>query len=275
MANKKKYVSDKHALELGLDLNITKKYRLNEDQLKDLKSVKDGLEVKNTTKVNDYKEKPLILSAWSKDGFMMNIDEYCKAYGLPKEDISSYKLVSHTGTPFYNIVFKEQFNVESIDFEKVLSKYENFKGSTIAITPPIEWIESDDFDVLTYTDVHIGMETNADNNSMYSEVWNKEEIIHSVDLMAYHVKSNKKNNTLVIDELGDFLDGLNGYTTRGGHKLPQNMTDEQAFDLALSFKIELIDCLHNEYDTIIVNNICTPSVVIVTNIINYNSTTLL
>ena len=119
MANKKKYVSDKHASALGLDLNKNRKYRLNEDQLKDLKKVKDGLEVKNDTKPNDYKEKPLILSAWSKEGFMMNIDEYCKAYGLPKEDISSYKLVSHTGTPFYNIVFKEVESIGGMDFDKV------------------------------------------------------------------------------------------------------------------------------------------------------------
>ena len=30
--------------------------------------------------------------------------------------------------------------------------------------------------------------------------------------------------------MGDNLDGFNAQTTRGGHALPQNMTDEESFD---------------------------------------------
>ena len=66
------------------------------------------------------------MSAWSSEGKMMEIDEYCKTYNLPRKDITSYKLVSHTGTPFYNIVFKE--NVvdvakDEIDFDAIISKH--------------------------------------------------------------------------------------------------------------------------------------------------------
>lgn len=68
----------------------------------------ENISVQSKTKANDYnKEKPFILSAWGSDGKMMDIDKYCNHYNLPKENITSYKLVSHTGTPFYNIVFKE------------------------------------------------------------------------------------------------------------------------------------------------------------------------
>ena len=112
------------------------------------------------------------------------------------------------------------------------------------------------FDTLTYTDVHIAMETNADNNSMYSDAWNEQELFNSLDEIIVKTIHNKSSSVLVIDELGDFLDGLNGYTTRGGHKLPQNMTDEESFDFALKFKVDLIDSLHNQYSKIIVNNIC-------------------
>jgi hypothetical protein len=51
---------------------------------------------------------------------MMNIDQYCEHYKLPRKDISSYKLVSHTGTPFYNIVFKKnQEDAEGIDLDYI------------------------------------------------------------------------------------------------------------------------------------------------------------
>ena len=52
-------------------------------------------------------DKPFVLSAWNDDGYMMDIDQYCEHYMLPRKDIKKYKLVSHTGTPFYNIEFKD------------------------------------------------------------------------------------------------------------------------------------------------------------------------
>lgn len=257
MARKNNQVrlKDKEANKLGIEINSSKKYRLSDEHKSKLNVLRGVQEIEETTttKPNDYKEKPLILSAWGSDGQMMDIDSYCNTYGLPRADISSYKLVSHTGTPFYNIVFKEQFNVESVDFDKILSKYNNFEVKEF--TPPT-LTEVSDFDTLTYTDVHIGMETNADNNSMYAYEWNEKEVIKSLDIMTNQVIRKQSSSTLVIDELGDFLDGLNGYTTRGGHKLPQNMTDEECFDLALSFKVNVINDLHLKYGKIIVNNIC-------------------
>ena len=77
------------------------------------------VKTKSSTKSNNYKEVPkFVLSAWSKQGHMMDIDEYCATYKLPKPDITSYKLVSHTGTPFYNIVFKENNTGESKNARK-------------------------------------------------------------------------------------------------------------------------------------------------------------
>lgn len=38
----------------------------------------------------------------------MNIEDYCKHYGLDVNKIRSYKLISHSGIPFYNVVFYEE-----------------------------------------------------------------------------------------------------------------------------------------------------------------------
>ena len=69
---------------------------------------KKGTEVYNesTTKSNEYST-PFQLSAWDEDGTIMDIDKYCKHHGLPREDITSYKLITHSKNPFYNTVFKE------------------------------------------------------------------------------------------------------------------------------------------------------------------------
>ena len=53
-------------------------------------------------------QNPFTLSAWSSDGKLLDIDEYCEKYNLPIDNVRSYKLVSHTGIPFYNIQFKEE-----------------------------------------------------------------------------------------------------------------------------------------------------------------------
>lgn len=218
----------------------------------------DEVEVKTESKTsnNSYKKK-FVLSAWNTlTGQMMDIDSYCDHYKLPRKDINSYKLVSHTGTPYYNIVFKETFSkeVEEFDFEGIIAKYVDKVAAinNVSIKIPIP----NDFDTLTYTDVHIGMDTNSDNNSMYATMWDKDAILTSAIYMVSEVIANKNSNKLVIDELGDFLDGFDGYTTRGGHKLPQNMTNEEAFDCGLEFKMLLLDTLAPYFEELIFNNIC-------------------
>jgi hypothetical protein len=42
-------------------------------------------------------------SAIKPDGTLMNIYEWCDTYGIPQKQAKSYKLVTHTGIPYYNI----------------------------------------------------------------------------------------------------------------------------------------------------------------------------
>lgn len=102
--------------------------RVNDEQydylLKKLDEFKEGSNSvgnSSNTSANDYKpKKPFVLSAWNNKGYMMEIDEYCTHYGLKRDDVSSWKLVSHTGTPFYNIVFKERTDESNkVDIEHI------------------------------------------------------------------------------------------------------------------------------------------------------------
>jgi hypothetical protein len=141
--------------------------------------------------------------------------------------------------------------VKEIDFDSIIQKY--CKKVSIEKNPK----EYDfAFDRLVYTDVHIGMETNENGHAMYATDWNEKEIEKTLEDIVQSVISQQKSNTLVIDELGDFMDGWDGETTRKGHKLPQNMDNEKAFDIGIGFKIKMVDTLAKYYDKIICHNIC-------------------
>jgi hypothetical protein len=111
------------------------------------------------------------------------------------------------------------------------------------------------FDRAVITDVHIGMKV-TDGHSLYDGLWNETELFKRLEIFVNEIVNNQKSNVLLLHELGDFMDGYNAMTTRGGHELPQNMDNQKAFDIGLQFKISLIDALVQYYDKIQVVNIC-------------------
>ena len=248
--------SDDVAKQLGKKPNKSQRYLFTDEEAKKVKELKKKGSKTSKSRENDVTEKEFVLSAWNDEGYMMDIDQYCEHYQLPRADVKEYKLVSHTGTPYYNIRFKEvaESEVMNFDLEAIIKKHIKPVEVDSVYVPIIK--EENDFDSLTYTDVHIGMDTNPDNKAMYSETWDRIHALASCDKMIKDTIDNQKSSTLVIDELGDFLDGYNQQTTRGGHALPQNMSNEEAFDTALEFKMRLIDGLAPYYSNIMVNNIC-------------------
>jgi UDP-2,3-diacylglucosamine pyrophosphatase LpxH len=247
-----------HCEEIGIE--YSEKYRNQLSRLLRKGSVDEDLENVDNSDSNNYsndKEKPIKgFNAIGADNKLMNIEEYCKHYNLDVNKIRSYKLITHSGIPYMNCVFytSEEDAVLDVDkhLEEIIQKYINPLPCNIITKEPKN---TDFFDRLVFTDVHIGMDVNGkDGDPLYDGVWNKEEISRRLFAMITHVKTYKTSNTLIIDDLGDFLDGLGGQTTRKGHELPQNMNDKEVFDLALHFKIVLVDALINDFDTIICNN---------------------
>lgn len=149
----------------------------------------------------------------------------------------------------------KQIQIEDIDIQGIIDKYaKDIKPLKI---DPVDSLDNDNgFDTLTYTDVHIGMDTDKEDNAMYAITWDRGAVMDQADLMIEKTIENKTANLLIVDELGDLLDGYNEQTTRGGHKLPQNMGNDAAFDCALEFKMRILNGLVNHFDEIIFNNIC-------------------
>lgn len=66
------------------------------------------------------------------------------------------------------------------------------------------------------------------------------EVLHEIH---YQKEIFGKFEDVFIIDLGDKMDGYDGYTTRGGHKLPQNMSNREAFEVAVKAEKNFIDAL--------------------------------
>lgn len=146
--------------------------------------------------------------------------------------------------------------IKEVDVEKEIDFLSIFKDKIEPLQITHKFKSNANFDRAVFTDVHIGMDVNKDGYSLYDGEWNEEQIFKRLEIFVNEIIKNQKSDTLFINELGDYLDGWNGETTRGGHHLPQNMDNQKAFDIALLFKIKLIDALFLHYTKIKLVNIC-------------------
>lgn len=78
----------------------------------------DDLENTTQTITQGY-EKPNVLTAYNKEGQLMDIEEFCDFHGLDKTKVKSYKLVTHTGIPFFNVAFHEEKEESSVSLEEL------------------------------------------------------------------------------------------------------------------------------------------------------------
>jgi len=130
--------------------------------------------VSSNTSTKDYGAVKVVMTAWNKQSeSMMGIDEYCKFYNLEREDITSWKLVSHTGVPFYNIVFKEKLNGDlGIDLDHIRSVLNaEFKRSYTYIKKPSKMQKEG---VLKWADLHFGAHI---ENLVLSDDYNKDILL--------------------------------------------------------------------------------------------------
>ena len=256
MANKIKYLTDKEALTLGLKLNKKQgkrtkaRYRITKNQ---------WLEVlENRNKLNSRKFVETI-KKYGKEGELLSTTE--KLQSEPIEAPDGFEIIKvstskTTGQQWVQYAKKKEKNFidKEIDYNfisEIVKKHINPVEKT-----NLSFRNSETFDRLIYTDVHIGMTPNKDGFALYDLKWDEQEILQACKEMALTVVNNKKSSSLYIDELGDFLDGWDAQTTRKGHALPQNMDNQKAFDVAVKFKVSLVDELINYYNEITLNNIC-------------------
>lgn len=118
--------------KMGIEYNDSVRSRISKLKA----SSKDFLNTSETD-TNQYSPAPIsTLSALKEDGTIMNIEEYCDHYGIDKNAVRSFKLVTHTGKgAYYNIASK---TIEINHFEdfskKLLKDLSNLKSLPITVS---------------------------------------------------------------------------------------------------------------------------------------------
>lgn len=101
--------------------------------------------------------------------------------------------------------------------------------------------------LLVLSDRHIG--ASVENNSIYKNEYNatiyKQRLHNILKRLNWYKKHFNSFEKLVILDLGDLLDGYEGLTTRGGHKLQQNLTSREQFDTYIENEVPFIDAIVN------------------------------
>ena len=151
-----------------------------------------------------------------------------------------------------NYVEPENAPEKEIDFLSIFKD----KIQPIVVSKKDNICDKSIFDRLVITDIHIGMDVNKDGYALYDGRWDEKTLFERLDVLVKHTIKHQQSRKLVIHDLGDYLDGFDGLTTRGGHQLPQNMDNQMMFDVGLKFKVKLIDSLIPYFDQIQFVNIC-------------------
>lgn len=105
----------KHCEELGIEYSEKYRNRLSRALRKE---DSDNVTETKTTTVG-YESPMKGFSAVGEDGRLMSIEQYCTAYGLDMSKVKSYKLITHTATPYWNVVFFESVEEPAVSNEEL------------------------------------------------------------------------------------------------------------------------------------------------------------
>lgn len=208
------------------------RYPLTDEQINKLNEYNKGsnIELKGTL--------PFVLSAWNVKGYMMDIDEYCVHYKLPRNDIKSYKLVSHTGTPFYNILFKEKPNLD-VNFDYISELKKQLKK----VKPVFNKVKGSNTGVITLTDFHFGAYISAMKNTPSFNI----DILCSMLNKAASTINRFKYKKVHVHLLGDLIESFTGLNHKNSWKgLDKGMFGVSAIKLFVElFKKHFLDEINN------------------------------
>ena len=105
--------------------------------------------------------------------------------------------------------------------------------------------------VLHLSDIHTGAKCNS--GSLYENNWNEEELERRLDRIVDLVGDNFGTlDTIVINMLGDYLDGMDNQTARRDHYMPQNMDNREQFNVFIKQMLSFIGQLSHYCSKIIV-----------------------
>lgn len=169
------------------------------------------------------------------------LKDECDNVGAPITGVSHYWVKTKTHSAFINVSQEEQTQSILNAVSDIVSNYNPDKLRTIQK----QKIDSPVAIKATVSDMHVGLEPNPGGTSLFAYEYNetifKQNLDKVFNSLCKEYDNHGRFDLLVIDDLGDGLDGWNGQTTRGGHPLDQNMSNEEMFRVFVEGKLALIE----------------------------------
>lgn len=207
----------------------------------DLEDSKEALRLR-TSKL--YKK--FIQKSEPSSHFLM--EETLKKLGINPENIVEAKFINHLKTPSVNI--KTKYSKEEVTIDNLLEKIQDIIDKSFVnpiILPESKPIKEEKAFMFWSSDKHVGAKTEKDSiyENEYNRVVFKHRMEKSLSPLIEAANYFGRFDKVVYADLGDSLDGWDGYTTRGGHKLPQNMNNVEAFSTYIEESLSFFDKLIN------------------------------
>lgn len=137
----------------------------------------------------------------------------------------------------------KQFTESAIQtFENIVLNHEPAKIYLLPQNKPTSWAMN-----VYISDAHIGA---GINDSLFGITYNKEIYLSRIRSIVDQIEKQHQRygtfDTINIVLLGDLQDGSKAETTRGGHKLVQNLNDAEQFDTFVKSFVDLFNTLVQE-----------------------------
>lgn len=93
--------------------------------------------------------------------------------------------------------------------------------------------------VLHISDTHVGAALSS--TSLFKNDWNEQEFARRLESLVTKISSLGGFEKIVINLLGDYLDGMDGMTARRDHVMPQNMDNKEQFNVFIKHMLHFIE----------------------------------
>ncbi len=163
---------------------------------------------------------------------------------LSVEDLNSYRFNLKERAAFKYADARQERDYKNLvnkmasrinELEGTLNRFNNIKV-TLLNTPSYkvknQVIESNKDLILHLSDMHIGAK--VESGCIYPNNWNENELVRRLSEILNRINSLGHLNTLVINLLGDNLDGMDNQTARRDHFMPQNMDNMEQVNVFIN-----------------------------------------
>lgn len=131
---------------------------------------------------------------------------------------------------------------ENLDYKNFINNLENIKVNISEVKhfdyiPPKNQ-DSDLSLIIHLSDLHIG--SKCESNTLYPNKWDKQELKRRLEMLSCKIYEFGYLDTLIINLLGDNLDGMDNQTARRDHFMPQNMDNMEQVSTFIEAMTEFV-----------------------------------